>query len=103
MKPGKLIAIAVSALLTAPLAAYAAGNSDNGAEAMFKSLDKNKDGYLSKAEVKGTPHDKEFSSLDKNHDGKLSRAEHASAPEHQGKSSAAGGTSSSKNGSSKKY
>lgn len=115
MNPGKLIAIAIAALFAAPLAVYAAGDSassngasssaagkssDNGAEAMFKSLDKNKDGYLSRAEVKGTPHDKEFDTLDKNHDGKLSRAEHAAAPEHQGKASAAGGTSSS-NGSSK--
>ena len=58
------------------------GKSDGGAEAMFKALDKNHDGYLTREEVKGTPHDKEFSSLDKNHDGKLSRAEHAAAPEH---------------------
>ncbi len=114
MKPGKLIAVAIATLCAAPLAVYAAGNgssssggtsatgksSDNGAEAMFEALDKNKDGYLSRAEVKGTPHDKEFDTLDKNHDGKLSRAEHAAAPEHQGKSSAAGGTSSSKASSS---
>ena len=38
---------------------------------MFKSLDKNNDGFMSKEEVKGTPHDKDFSKLDKNNDGKL--------------------------------
>src|SRR5262245_42073587 len=71
--------------------------SDGGAEAMFKSLDKNKDGFLTKAEVKGTPHEKDFDKLDKNHDGKLSRQEHAAAPEHaqaaSGGSSARGTTS----------
>ena len=66
--------------------------SDGGAEAMFKALDKDKDGSLSREEVKGTPHDKDFAQLDKNKDGKLSRQEHAAAPEHSGKA-AAGGTS----------
>ena len=65
-----LIAAVITAAL--PLAAYAGGDkassggaskSDGGAEAMFSSLDKNKDG-------------------------KLSREEHAAAPEHAGKASA---------------
>ena len=44
---------------------------------MFKSMDKNKDGSISKDEAKGTPHDKDFAKLDKNSDGKLSPQEHA--------------------------
>ena len=90
-----LIAAVITAAL--PLAAYAGGDkassggaskSDGGAEAMFSSLDKNKDGFMSRDEVKGTPHDKDFAKLDKNKDGKLSREEHAAAPEHAGKASA---------------
>lgn len=86
-------------------AASGATKSDGGAEAMFKSLDKNKDGFMSKEEVKGTPHDKDFSSLDKNKDGKLSRQEHAAAPEHAGKAGTGASASESKKpeGSSKKY
>jgi hypothetical protein len=95
-----LIAVAVAAAFAVPLAATAADDkassgatkSDGGAEAMFKALDKNKDGFVSKEEAKGTPHDKDFSTLDKNGDGKLSREEHAAAPEHASKA-AAGGTS----------
>jgi Ca2+-binding EF-hand superfamily protein len=67
---------------------------------MFKALDKDKDGSVSKAEAKGTPHDKDFAKLDKNNDGKLSREEHAAAPEHAGSKAATGGTAG---GSSKKY
>lgn len=109
-----LIAVAVAAAFAAlPFAVQAAGEkasggatkSDGGAEAMFKSLDKNKDGFMSKEEVKGTPHDKDFSSLDKNKDGKLSRQEHAAAPEHAGKAGAGASASESKKpeSSSKKY
>jgi hypothetical protein len=116
----KLKTLVVAFALAFPMAAYAAGDkassassgdtkssgsasagatkNDGGAEAMFKSLDKNKDGSISKDEAKGTPHDKEFATLDKNHDGKLSREEHAAAPEHAGKASA--GATSSSSGSS---
>ncbi len=91
-----VIAASVAATVALPLTGWAAGDksaSDNaGAEKMFKALDKNKDGYISKSEAKGTPHDKEFATLDKNSDGKLSREEHASALEHTGKSTATGGT-----------
>ena len=115
MKSGKLIAIAAAALFAAPLATYAAGDeastsgatsasegksSDNGAEAMFKSLDKNNDGYLSKEEVQGTPHEQAFSTLDKDGDGKLSPEEHAAAPEHAGSASSAGSSSAPSDSSS---
>ena len=69
-----------------------------GAEKMFQALDKNKDGFLSREEVQGTPHAKDFDTLDKDRDGKLTREEHAAAPEHQaeksGSSSTSGATSS---------
>jgi hypothetical protein len=97
MKHGKWAALAATTLFAMPLAAYAAGDpssrDDRGAEAMFKSLDKNQDGALSRDEVKGTPHDKDFGSLDRNRDGKLSREEPAAAPEHSGARSGAGTTS----------
>ena len=85
----------IAAVITAafvPFAAYAA-ESDGGAEKMFSSLDKNNDGFMSRDEVKGTPHDKDFAKLDRNRDGKLSREEHAAAPEHAGKASAGGSQS----------
>jgi len=85
-----------------PSAAASQGKADDGAEAMFNSLDKNKDGSLSKDEVKGTPHDKDFSSLDKNGDGKLSREEHAAAPEHAGKSQGASAASGAPTADAKK-
>lgn len=115
MKLKTLIAAAVAAAFAFPLASYAAGDkassassgdtksgsasggatkSDGGAEAMFKSMDKNKDGSISKDEAKGTPYDKDFAKLDKNSDGKLSAQELAAAPEPAGKASA-GATSSS--------
>ena len=102
-----LIAAAITAAFAFPAlaagdqaASGASAKSDGGAEAMFKALDKNKDGFITKEEAKGTPHAKDFDKLDKNHDGKLSREEHAAAPEHQAKAgsdskSAATGSSSS--------
>jgi hypothetical protein len=114
-----LIAAAVAAALALPLASMAGGDkktsstgessaaatqakADNGAEAMFKSLDKNKDGFLSKDEAKGTPHDKDFATLDKNSDGKLSREEHAAAPEHAGKSGGSAAASGAPTADAKK-
>jgi hypothetical protein len=70
-----------------------AGASNSGAEKMFQALDKNKDGFVSREEAKGTPHDKDFAALDKNGDGKLSREEHAAAPEHANEKAATGSTS----------
>jgi hypothetical protein len=116
-----LIATAVSAAFAAGALAddkqasggSSAAKSNKGAEQMFKSLDKNKDGNLSRDEVKGTPHDKDFATLDKNNDGKLTREEHAAAPEHQqdksaaksgsGTSGAGSSSGASSSGSAKKY
>ena len=103
MNARTLIAAAIAAAFAFPLYAAddkasssGATSSDGGAEAMFKAMDKDKDGSISKAEAKGTPHDKDFSTLDTDSDGKLSREEHAAAPEHAGKKSATGGTSGKK-------
>ena len=60
----------------------AQGGKDGGAEQMFQSMDKDGDGFISKLEARGSPHDPEFDRLDADRDGKLSRAEHAAAPEH---------------------
>jgi hypothetical protein len=113
MKLNTLIAAATAAALVVPLSALAqsissdiqppsagkaAGEKGGGAEAMFKSLDKNGDGYISKDEAKGTPHEKEFARLDKNSDGKLSREEHAAAPEHKGSSTSGDSSSGSGRG-----
>jgi hypothetical protein len=106
--------MAVAATLASPLALAAgdkassgasggATSNDGGAEAMFKALDKNKDGAITKAEAKGTPHDKDFAKLDKNNDGKLTREEHAAAPEHAGNKSSAGSTGGSTSQPKSKY
>jgi Ca2+-binding EF-hand superfamily protein len=68
-------------------------SADGGAEAMFKALDKDTDGSISKEEAKGTPHDEDFAKLDKDSDGKLSREEHAAAEEHAGDKSSSSGAS----------
>jgi hypothetical protein len=72
--------------------ASSTSSDTSGAQKMFQELDKNKDGFLSKDEVKGSPHEKEFVTLDKNNDGKLSREEHAAAPDHAGDKAATGAT-----------
>ena len=76
-------------------AAGASQTGNAGADNMFNALDKNKDGFLSRDEVKGTPHDKDFTTLDKDKDGKLTPEEHASAKEHQKDKAAAGGSAPS--------
>jgi hypothetical protein len=73
--------------------------SSGGAEDVFKSLDRNNDGFLSRDEAKGTPHEIDFVRLDKNGDGKLSPAEHAALagdaqPASAGASSNTGSSSS---------
>jgi len=76
MKLKTLIATAAAAVLAVPLSTLAAG--DGGAEAVFKALDKNRDG-------------------------KLSRQEHAAAPEHAGAASSASGAGSTGAKSGSKY
>jgi hypothetical protein len=101
-----MIAAAIAAAFALPLQAAddkassgsaatsgsAAGATQSGAEKMFRDLDKDKDGFISRAEAKGSPHEKDFDKLDKNADGKLSREEHAAA---HGEKAGAGATSSS--------
>jgi hypothetical protein len=110
MQRKPLIAAVIAAAFAFPLAATAAGTdktagaksasangaNDGGAAAMFKSLDKNGDGFISKDEAAGSPHAAEFAALDKNGDGKLSKAEHAAAPDHA-KAARASGNSVSTN------
>lgn len=103
MRRRTLIAVSIAAAFVLPLTVQAEGNKAksgdagagaSGAEKMFQTLDKNKDGFISRDEAKGTPHDKDFAKLDKNSDGKLTPQEHAAAPQHAGEKAASGGTSS---------
>jgi hypothetical protein len=92
MQRKTLLAAVLAAAFALPLAVQAANDKatagksasagDGGAEAMFESLDRNGDGFISKDEAKGSPHAAEFATLDRNRDGKLSRAEHAASPGH---------------------
>lgn len=106
MQRNTLLAALVAAAFAFPLAASAGGKdkqasangangaNDGGASAMFKSMDKNTDGFISKEEAAGTPHAADFASLDKNGDGKLSSEEHYNAKEHVAARSKAGTTGS---------
>ena len=65
-----------------------AGNVTRSEDSTFAKLDKNKDGYISKAEAAGDMHlSKDFAKFDLNNDGKLNRAEYlaAAAKEDTGK------------------
>jgi Ca2+-binding EF-hand superfamily protein len=54
-----------------------AANKPRPQNAGFNSLDKNSDGYLTRAEARGNPHlASNFKAADRNNDGKLSRAEY---------------------------
>ena len=98
-----LIAVAIGAAFALPV--YAQGSSSSSSSSggggtsassssdpapMFKQLDKNQDGFISREEAQGSPHEQAFSELDKNGDGKLSAEEHAAA--HRS-ASATGGSS----------
>lgn len=76
-----LFFLVAAALALAVGAAYAddkIGKDEN--DPGFRALDKDKDGYLSRAEAKGNPTlSKKFKQADKNGDGKLSRAEYLAA------------------------
>jgi Ca2+-binding EF-hand superfamily protein len=54
-----------------------AANRPRPQNAGFNGLDKNSDGYLTRAETRGNPHlASNFKAADRNHDGKLNRAEY---------------------------
>ena len=85
MRTNLLIVAAVTAAFAASCshlnrdrtASYA--RPDGGAETMFRALDKNRDGFISRAEAQRSPHERDFDALDTNRDGMLSREEHAAA------------------------
>ena len=85
-----LFFLVAAALALAVGAAYAddkIGKDQN--DPGFRALDKNKDGYISRAEAKGNPTlSKKFKEADKNADGKLSRAEYLAAMTKQDASTA---------------
>lgn len=99
-----LFAAAIGAAFALPV--YAQGSSSSASSSgggssassssdpapMFRQLDRNQDGSLSREEAKGSPHEKAFTELDKNGDGKLSAEEHAAA--HRS-AAATGGSSAS--------
>jgi hypothetical protein len=75
MKFAKSLLVAASALALGTGAAYAADKAKD--DPGFNNLDKNHDGYLSRAEAAKNPYlAKRFKEADKNHDGKLSRTEY---------------------------
>ena len=89
MRLKTLVAVAVAAAFVVPLLTQAqSGKASSGTSARataprsgvgtFQNLDKNKDGYISRAEAGDMPYDK-FNRLDKNRDGKLSSSEYAAA------------------------
>ena len=90
MKVAKLAVLAASAFALAAGAAWGAdksknekstvGNATRSDDSGFAKLDKNKDGYISKAEAKGEPElVKNFAKWDMNNDGKINRAEYLAA------------------------
>jgi len=101
MKFVKLLTFGATAMALAIGSAYAAdkdnhatttvgkaGNVTRSDDSTFAKLDKNKDGYISKAEAMADARlSKDFAKFDLNNDGKLNRAEYlaASAKEDTGK------------------
>lgn len=83
MKSAKTVLFAASLALAAGTA-FAADHAPLRAdEPGFNNLDKNNDGYISRAEaVKDKELSKNFSKVDTDHDGKLSRTEYL---KHKGK------------------
>jgi Ca2+-binding EF-hand superfamily protein len=76
MKVTRTLLIGASALALAASSAFAARSKDDPG---FNALDKNNDGYLSRAEAARNPTlVKNFKQADKNGDGKLSRTEYLS-------------------------
>jgi Ca2+-binding EF-hand superfamily protein len=87
MKLVKTTVLVASALALAVGSAWAAdkekstvGNATRSDDSGFAKLDKNKDGYISKAEAKGDAElTKNFDKWDLNNDGKINRAEYLAA------------------------
>ena len=78
MKFASTLLIGASAMALAIGSAFAADKSKN--DPGFNALDKNNDGYLSRAEAAANPDlAKQFKAADRNGDGKLSRAEYLRA------------------------
>jgi hyperosmotically inducible protein len=80
------IALAVSATFAAasataadPITKSSTPDVDNPANPKFEKLDANKDGVLSRAEVRSLNYGKAFNTADANKDGKLDRAEFTNA------------------------
>jgi Ca2+-binding EF-hand superfamily protein len=68
-----------------------ASNASRSDESGFAKLDKNKDGYISKAEAKGEPElSANFDKWDLNNDGKINRAEYLAAMAKEDTSNVAG-------------
>jgi hypothetical protein len=87
MKRNIWIALAIAAL-AAPLGAQdkkpadataGQGASTSTVELVFKTLDKDQDGFISRQEAKGSTIERDFSAVDKDRDGKLSLSEYAAA------------------------
>jgi EF hand len=79
MRLKTLVAVAVAAAFAGPLFSHAQDKPAAGATTPGSTMDKDKDGSISREEAKGTPYEKDFSKLDKDGDGKLSRDEQAAA------------------------
>jgi EF hand len=80
MRLKTLVAVAVAAAFAVPLLSQAQSDKPAaGATTPGSTMDKNKDGSISREEAKGTPFEKDFSKLDKDGDGKLSASEQADA------------------------
>jgi Ca2+-binding EF-hand superfamily protein len=91
MKLVKMTVLAASALALAVGTAWAQdkpkeqekstiGNATRSDDSGFAKLDKNKDGYISRAEAKAEPElSKNFDKWDLNNDGKINRAEYLAA------------------------
>jgi hypothetical protein len=76
MRLKTLFAVAVAAALAVPLFTHAQSDKGaSGATTPGSTMDKDKDGSVSREEAKGTRIEKDFDKLDKNSDGKLSRDE----------------------------